>query len=168
MNKRGHLFNAKIYRAYFSKEDPLSTSGSKIYGGRWNRKNIYGAIYASFDKETLKAELIRMTEKRGYRVTDLFAYSVSTLKVQLKMVFDLTDQQNMAKYNLKESDILSDEENSKEKCLKVADKLRSVGYEAIISPSAANPKGKNLNIYPDKLLKKSYIRGSKIEPLFKI
>ncbi len=168
MNKASSKFRGRVFRIHSKRKLPLDIKGSIKYGGRWNRENIYGALYTSVDKETSKAEFIKAVEARGYDVKDLFLRRISTIEVILKKVLDLTIPENRKKFRIKLSDIKSDEENSKEKCLKVADKARELGYEAIFSPSAADPKGKNLNIFSDKLVKGSYIKKVRTEQLIKI
>ena len=168
MNKAFSKFGGRVFRIHSRRKSPLDIEGSKEYGGRWNRENRYGALYTSVDKETLKAEFIKAAEARGYEVRDLFLRRISSIEVRLKKVLDLAVPENRKKFKIKLSDVTSDGEDSKEKRLKVADRARALGCEAIFSPSAADPKGKNLNIFPDKLLKGSYIKKVRTERLIRI
>lgn len=168
MNKASSSFEGCVFHIHSRKKSPLDIEGSVEYGGRWNRGKRYGAVYTSLDKETLKAELMKAVEARGYRIRDLFLRSISTIEVRLKKVLDLTVSENRKKFKIKLADTMTDEEGSKEKCLQVADKARDLGFEAILTPSAANPQGKNLNIFPDKLLKGSYIKKVRTERFIRI
>lgn len=168
MNKNPYKFEGYVLRIHSRNKDPLDTTGSLDFGGRWNRKNRYGAIYTSLDRKILRAEFMKMVKARGIEVEDLFERSVSTVEIKLKNVLDLTDSENRKKFGIKLSDIVSDEEDSIEKCLKAADKARELSFEAILSPSAADPEGKNLNIYPDKLSKGSNIKKVRTERLTRI
>lgn len=154
-----------VLRVHYGGVNPLDIKGSKKQGGRWNRKNRYGAIYTALDKKTLKAELYKIVNKRGIAAKDLFRWKITVIEIKLKNVFDLTNPKIRKKFGIELSDILSDTKDCKEKCCKIADKARSIGAEAILSHSATNPEGKNLNIYPDKLLKSSYIKRIKTENL---
>ena len=154
-----------VFRVHYSGLNPLDNKASKKQGGRWNRKNKYGAIYTALDKKTLRAELNKMVDRRGITAKDLFRWKITVIEIKLRNVLNLTDPKIRKKFKIKLADILSDNEDCKEKCCKIADKTRNLGAEAILSPSAANPEGKNLNIYPDKLLKNSYIKRIKTENL---
>lgn len=168
MSKASTKFGGRVFRIYSRGKAPFDIEGSIEYGGRWNREKRYGALYTSLDKETLKAEFVKAVEARGCGVKDLFSRRKSTIEVRLKKVLDLTVSENRKRFKIKLLDIESDKKESKEKCLLVADMARELGYEAILSPSAANPKGKNLNIYPDKLLKDSHVKTVKTELLIRI
>ena len=154
-----------VFRVHYGGLNPLDTKASKKQGGRWNKKNKYGAIYTSLDKKTLRAELYRMVDRRGITAKDLFRWKITVIEIKLKNVLNLTDSNIRKKYGIELSDILSDTKDCIEKCCKIADEARSLGAEAILSPSVANPEGKNFNIYPDKLLKNSYIKRIKTENL---
>ena len=161
-------FEGYVFRIHYKEYSPLSIEGSKKSGGRWNRKNRYGALYTSLDKEALKAEFKKMVRRRGLKVEDLFNLSITKIKVKLKKVLDLTSSEIREKFKIDLSDITSDNRKAVEKCCKVADKARELGFEAILSPSSADPKGKNLNIFTDKLLENSYIKQIKTESLIRI
>lgn len=154
-----------VLRVHYGGLNPLDTKASKKQGGRWNRKNKYGVIYTALDKKTLRAELYKMVDKRGITAKDLFHWKITVIEVKLKNVLDLTDPKIRKKFGIELSDILFDTKDCIEKCCKIADKARNLGAEAILSPSAANPEGENFNIYPDKLLKNSYIKQIKTENL---
>ena len=138
-----------VFRVHYGGLNPLDTKASKKQGGRWNWKNKYGAIYTSLDKKTLRAELYRMVDRRGITAKDLFRWKITVIEIKLKNVLNLTDSNIRKKYGIELSDILSDTKDCIEKCCKIADEARSLGAEAILSPSVANPEGKNFNIYPD-------------------
>lgn len=59
------------------------------------------------------------------------------------------------------SDITSDKPADKKILLNMADTARSRDYEAILSPPARDPRGKNLNIYSDGLKKARECRSLK-------
>lgn len=168
MSKAPKELKRYVFRIHYEGAAPLDTSGSKKRGGRWNRKNKYGCLYTCLDKEALKAELYKMCKKRGLEVKDLFLWAITTIEVEIKNYIDLTSPDIRKEFEIKLSDILSDKEEEQEICRPVADEARALGCEAIISPSAAEPKGKNLNIYPDKFSRNSHVRIIKTEPLINI
>ena len=57
-------FEGRVHRIYDPEHGFLETIGSYISGGRWNRRNEYGALYTSLSKATAIAEICRMAEKR--------------------------------------------------------------------------------------------------------
>lgn len=168
MIKSPYKVKYKALRVHDSRSPPLDCSRSIKSNWRWSRKDKYGSIYLCLDKGAMRAELSKMVKKRGFSVDYLFLFSISEVEALLESVLDLTDPKTREDYNIELSDITSDEQKSQERCREVADKARSQDFEAILSPSSADPSGKNLAIYPDKLKKSSSLKVLKTEGLVRI
>ena len=71
-----------------------------------------------------------------------------SLQITVEPVMDLTDPE-VSPVPIDAPFLIADDEESLEMCKQLADSLRSQGYAAIITPSSAKPKAKNLVIYFD-------------------
>jgi len=151
-------FSGLVYRIHAADKNALDTAASKNFGGRWNKANRYGALYTSLTKETAQAEHTSMLLKRGLTPGDLYPRLMTTIRVHLTKVLDLTDPNRLEEFGITKSELESDEDACREKILEASDKARTQGYEAILSPSARLPRGKNLNIFPDRLGAESSLR----------
>lgn len=165
MSRPSGGFGGPVYRIHAADKSALDTEASKRFGGRWNRANRFGALYASLTKETALAELAGQVQKRGMTPGDLTHRLITTLEVHLIKVLDLAEPERQKEYGITKSELESDEETCRKKILEISEKARDQGFEAILSPSARFPGGKNLNIFPDKLNKKSSLRIIKSERL---
>lgn len=158
-------FSGLAYRIHAADKDALDTAASREYGGRWNKAHKFGVLYASLTKETAQAEHTSQLLKRGLTPGDLSDRLITIIQVRLTQVLDLTDPDRQKEFGITKSELESDEEACRKKILDVSEKARAQGYEAILSPSARFPNGKNLNIFPDKLSKKSSLKIIKSERL---
>jgi RES domain-containing protein len=150
----------QVSRFHHKSVDPLSDSGAKKAGGRFNRAGRYGALYASQDRKTAEAEV---EYRLGMPASNLKDFRATAIAVKLAAVLDLTNPNVQKEMGIESSEITSDKPADKEKLLKIADDARSQGFEAILALSARDPRGKNLIVFPDKLKKSSSIRVIKTE-----
>lgn len=158
-------FSGLLYRIHATDKDALDAAASKEFGGRWNKANKFGAIYASLTKETAQAEHTSQLLKRGLTPGDLSYRLITTIQVHMTQVLDLTDPDRQKEFGITQPELESDGQTCGKKILEVSEKARAQGFEAILSPSARHPSGKNLNIFPDRLSPKSSLRIKKSEPL---
>jgi RES domain-containing protein len=154
-----------VYRIHAADKNALDMEASKNFGGRWNKANRFGALYASLTKETAQAEHASQVLKRGLTPGDLSPRLMTTIRVHLTKVLDLTDTDRQEEFGITKSELESDEDAYRKKILEVSEKAWAEGFEAILSPSARLLGGKNLNIFPDKLNPKSFLRIIKSERL---
>lgn len=162
MSARARGFKGRVFRIHHKSVDPLSTASARKNGGRFNRAGQYGALYTSVDRKTAEAEV---GFRLGLPVSSLKDFRVTTIAVELDSILDLSDPLIQKDMGTTPSAIASDSAADKAKLLKIADKARALGYEAILSPSARDPTGKNLSVYPDMMKKSSRVRVVKTEPL---
>ena len=165
MSRLSRGFRGFVYRIHAADKNALDTEASKISGGRWNKANRFGALYASLTKETAQAEYTSQLLKRGLTPEDLTHRLVTTIQVQLEKVLDLTDPDWQKEFGITKPELESDEQTCRKKILEVCEKARAQNFEAILSPSARYPRGKNLNIFADRLSPKSSLRVIKSESL---
>ncbi len=80
-------FDGVVRRIYDAEYGFLETTGSYLFGGRWNRRQRYGALYTALDKETAVKEIRHMTARRGRRISDLGPRCYVEMRVRLTRVF---------------------------------------------------------------------------------
>lgn len=133
----------------------LSTEGSVVYGGRYNRKGVFGALYFSATPALSRAEVRKAAAGRR-----LGAFVLATVRVELQRVLDLTDHAVQQRLGLRSEDfVASDWAPTQE----LGRRVREAGFEALLVPSAAAP-GANLVLFPDRLGSASAIELLAFEP----
>jgi len=146
-------FSGIVHRIFNPEHGFLVTVGSyHSYhsGGRWNRQSVYGALYTSLSKETAIAENRRIAERKKIKPGELGRRDHVVIQVQLTCVVDLTSPGFYVSLNVPQKTILNNTHSSKQLCLKIADQVRRINYEAFLVPSATQ-LGVNLVIYMDRL-----------------
>jgi hypothetical protein len=109
---------------------------------------VYGCLYTSLTKTGAIKEF-----QKSLRAASLEQYprkerDLVSILVELEPVADLTDPET-SPVPVDAPYLTGDDPAHYEACWALADLLRAQGYVAILSPSAANPGAKNLNIYID-------------------
>lgn len=134
----------------FREEHTLSIGFILQSDGRWNRFGEYGCLYTSLSRDGARAEYLKtVMEHAALDPTEDAERDLTTLDVDVQPVFDLSDRETRRELDLSLEDITGDSDESIELCRSIADWVRSQGYNAIFSPSAAMRSEKNLNIYHD-------------------
>ena len=138
----------------------LSAEGSFRYGGRYNFRNTLTVLYLSCDIHTCLEETTRSLRVSGLEVAEALPRTVIGIQVRLSRVLDLTNPRirhrlGVIKRELVETDwefiqnVLGEESLTQQ----LGRFARDAGLEALLVPSAALPRtGKNLDIFPDRLL----------------
>ncbi|MFN2432785.1 MAG: RES family NAD+ phosphorylase [Gemmatimonadota bacterium] len=127
--------------------DPLSAEGSVRYGGRWNPRGGYGALYTSLSREALRAEMERQLTRAAVPRAAFFPRRVVELEVELGRWVDLTDAAERGRRGVSLEGLVADDLSATRR---LADKLRAEGAQAVLFPSAAGV-GEHLAIFPDLL-----------------
>jgi len=132
-------FQGVVHRIYDPDHGFLETIGSYLSGGRWNRKEKYGALYTSLSKETAILEILRAAEKRNRKPSELGRRDYVAVRARLARVLDLTQPEFYTFLETSPAAFLSDTSL----CLVVADEARQLGCEGMLVPSATG-SGSNL------------------------
>jgi hypothetical protein len=141
-------FNGKVWRHVPSGAHPLHAGFILSAGGRWNRQDVYGCLYASLTQEGVLKELEKMLERSGVGGFPMRTRDLVSIQVDLHPVADLINRKT-SPIPPDATFLTSNDPGDYEACRALADRLRFEGYVAILSPSAAMPGGVNLNIYID-------------------
>jgi RES domain-containing protein len=136
---------------YANTDDLLSGDGSLRFGGRYNAKGGFRAIYASLELDTATAELLAHHRRQGRPdpEADVFPIAIVSLEVEVDRLLDLTDaavRRNL-KITLKDldEDWQSAQNQGQEALTQAIGRLAlSAGYQGLVAPSAAKRGGRNL------------------------
>ncbi len=124
------------------RDQVLSTEGSQRYGGRYNPKERFGAIYCSEQPAICRAEVQAAAAGRT-----LSSFVLASVKVRLNRVLDLTDRAVLHRLGLRPTDLVAPDWGLTQELSRLA---HEAGFEALLVPSAAAP-GTNLVLFLDNL-----------------
>ena len=133
----------------------LSTKGSELYGGRYNPKGAFGALYCGETPAVCSAEIRKATAGRT-----LNPLVLASVRVELQRVLDLTDHAILQRLGLQPEDLVAPNLTKTQELGRLA---REAGFEALLVPSAA-ATGKNLVIFLDHLDPASSVHLLSVEP----
>lgn len=140
---------------YATEADLLTGEGSRLYGGRWNPKGI-AVIYASLTPETAMAETLAHHRYYGIPIEDAMPRTFVAIEVKLTSVLDLRDGTIRQRLQVSETQILKTDWRTEVKAggepitQRLDRAVHSGVWEGSIVPSAAEPRGYNLLIFPEK------------------
>jgi len=133
----------------------LSPEGSGLYGGRYNPKRAFEALYCGEGPAVCWAEVRKTTGGRR-----LGPFVLASVMVKLQRVLDLTDHAVLQRLGLRPEDLVASDWAHTQELGRLA---RQAGFEALLVPSAA-PPGRNLVLFPDRLNPASSVHLVSVEP----
>lgn len=136
-------FTGTVFRAVSNEHasQPLSMRGSVLFGGRYNLEGYFGSLYASLDKATPAAEIMRASG----RVLDN-PYLLASLRVRFSRTVDLTNPMTLRLGHITAESLIS---NSYVATVELGLRAWEAGIEALLVPSAALPGAVNLVAFLD-------------------
>lgn len=150
---------------YATKNEFFSGAGAAKSGGRWNRVGME-AVYASLDVTTATQEAYQDFVYRGFPMTAIAPRVTAGAKVTLTKVLDLTDAKLRKSIGFTLRDLVEEDWEALQK-MGEESWTQAIGrggyvaeFQGLIVPSARNPGGKNIVIFPTRLAK-----AGKIVPL---
>src|SRR5262249_44886922 len=92
----GHCWSGDIYRSvsmeFATQRDLLTGIGAKNYGGRWNPKSSFAALYGSLDLQIALIEWQAFNRRQGIRRdARVLPRAFVGIEVRLQRVLDLTN-----------------------------------------------------------------------------
>lgn len=160
-------FEGVVYRssspAYATETDLLTGEGSRRFGGRWNPPGI-ALVYASLTPETAMAETLAHYRYFGIPIEEAMPRTFIAIEVKVQCILDLRDGKVRQRLQLSEerivtSDWRADVNEGREPISQRLGRAAHVAtLEGLIVPSAADRKGHNLLIFPDRLRPGSTVR----------
>lgn len=161
--QRGTFFRS-IDLQWLREGTPLSSIGSRIFGGRYNRKGDFEAFYIADTQETALFETEAIFKIAGVVVGVRQPPRVMlSLDYDLHRVVDLREPSTLKSLDVTIDDLkrpwkLAQAERRPVLTQQIGAAARAVDIEALLVPSARVDAGTNLVIFPDRLRK-----GSKVE-----
>lgn len=153
---------AVVYRNTSPGYEALSGEGARVRGGRWNPPGRFPVLYTASDPGVAAAEIGRTAERYGVAVESLLPRNLTTIRVSLVRVLDLTEDSVLTLVPLP---LAAASDDDLRLCQAVGDAAHYLGFEAILAPSAAAPGGTTLAIFVNSLGARSAIESIKIELL---
>lgn len=128
-------WSGTTYRHTAPRRDPLSGSGARLFGGRWNPRGAFAAIYLAHPLAACFAELERLAELTNISVSDALASgrTLHTVEAREVKVLDLTSESSRSTIGLELSDITDDDHTA---CQAVGQAADFLGYQGVLAPSA--------------------------------
>lgn len=127
--------------------DPLSGSGARIQGGRWNPPNSFAVLYLGTSRETLSAEFARLVSRQPFRTSDLFPRAIYEYAIALDDLLDLRSTESLTAVGLTEHTARSDDLAS---CQAVGEAAFAAGRTGILVSSATGT-GDVLAVFAERL-----------------
>jgi RES domain-containing protein len=160
--QRGTFFRS-IDLHWLLQGTPLSAIGSRIRGGRYNRKGAFEAFYIANTQETALYETEAIFKSAGIVVGVRQPPRVMlSLAYNLHDIVDLREPTALATLGITIDDLkqpwkLAQAEDRPVLTQRIGAAARAVDVEALLVPSARADAGTNLVVFPDRLLKRSSI-----------
>ena len=128
-------WSGTTYRHVTSRRDPLSGTGARMFGGRWNPQDSFNAIYLAEPAAACAGELVRLAAAQGLRVADLIAAgrTLHTIAVRELPVLDLRGDTAREKVGLELTDIADDDWTA---CQSVGQAAHFLNFGGVLAPSA--------------------------------
>lgn len=150
-----------MYRHYSPAYGPLSGEGARRLGGRWNPPDSFATLYTAADVPTVDAEFDRQLALARLRPDSVRPRELAAIKVELHRVLDLRDPTVRAALGLSVEDLRS---NDPEMTRAIGEAAQHLGYEAVLSPSAAKESGVTIAIFLTNRSPESVIEVLEIGP----
>jgi len=153
-------FAGQAFRHIAQDRHPLSGTGARTHGGRWNPPESFSTLYLALERETTIREFYRLVKRQGRAPGDFLPRRMYRYDVALAAVLDLRDAATRTDLQLSESDLRADDAA---RCQQIGESAHYVGLEGILAPSATG-EGIVLAVFFDRLRADSQVRDLDHEP----
>lgn len=160
-------FDGTIVRStgtkYANETDFLSGAGVAKVGGRWNRPGL-PAVYGSLGIITATLEAYQEFLHYGFSLSAIRPRVIVAARVRVGRVLDLTDAAIRRKIGFTLQELLDEDwrgiqATGEESWTQAIGRgARAAGFEAILASSARHRGGKNLVVFPDRLMTGSRLK----------
>lgn len=147
-------YRGLAYRQQSPGYDPMSGTGARRRGGRFNPPRSFPVLYLALSVQTAAAELRRGAPRAGLSLADALPRAVFRYDVELVRVVDLRDPDALQRLDVTTEELLAADQIRSRAIGEAAARL---GLQAILAPSATGT-GDVLAVILDNLA------GSRCEP----
>ena len=153
-------FAGQAFRHIAADRHPLSGTGARTHGGRWNPADSFSTLYLALEPETTVREFYRLAKRQGRAPEDFLPRRMYTYDVSLAAVLDLRGASARANVQLSDRDLRADDAT---KCQQIGESVRYLGLEGILAPPATG-EGTVLAVFFDSMRADSQIHDLDYEP----
>ena len=150
-----------MYRHYAPAYGALSGEGARRLGGRWNPPDSFATLYTATDIPTVDAEFDRQLALARLRPESVRPRDLATIRVELRRVLDLRDPSVRSALGVNAEELLSDDPAITRA---IGEAAQHLGYEAVVSPSAARDAGHVVVLFLTNRSPKSLIEVVETQP----
>ncbi|WP_248243309.1 RES family NAD+ phosphorylase [Microbacterium kunmingense] len=136
VDQLGHArWTGVTHRYTTANRDPLSGAGARLFGGRWNPKDIFATVYLATPLSACMGEVERMAHSQGTTPEVMLraAYLLHTIDVADIPIIDLRTDEALAHVGLTRADI---EDPDWTACQSVGNAAWFLGHAGVLAPSA--------------------------------
>jgi RES domain-containing protein len=168
----GTVFRSVTPR-YATSADLLSGQGARKHGDRWNPPGSFAVVYTSLTPETALAETLAQFRHYGIPEAQAMPRVFVAISVSLARMLDLTDGKTrhalgVSRDRMRREPWRRRQAAGREAVTQAVGRAAfEAGLEALLVPSAPDPGGGNLVIFPARLARSSRLeveRGRLLPP----
>jgi RES domain-containing protein len=151
-----------VYRsasvAYANRDDLVTGAGAKHAGARWNPPNSVPSVYASLERWTATEEALAHHRYFGFPEETALPWVMVATRVNLQRVLNLADQKPRRSLGVNRGRLTGEDwrarnARGREALTQAIGRLAwEAGWEGLLVPSAADPGGVNLVVFPGNLV----------------
>ena len=150
----------EAFRHVAAGRHPLSGSGARLHGGRWNPPDSFATLYLAIERPTAIAEFHRLAVRQRRDPGDFLPRRLYRYQVTLAAVLDLRTSESRAAVGLTDTELLSDDPAG---CQQVGEAAHYLSLEGIIAASATG-RGTVLAVFVERLRADSQVRDLDYDP----
>ena len=142
----------------------INGKGAMRGGGRWNSPGLTATVYLTLTPETAMAETMAHARRYGFAEADVLPRVFLAVDVRVQRVLDLRSGWlrrvlRVSRERMLGTDWVKEQSRGHESLTQALGRAcYEAGLEGLVAPSAADPKGSIVVIFPGKLGKESGIR----------
>lgn len=129
-------WSGRAYRYSKRQRDPLSGEGARRFGGRWNPRDVFPAVYLGQPVEVASRELDRAAEAAAIEPLVMLdaGFDLHTIDVEALQVLDLREEAALRHVGLAPEDVVDEDRTA---CQAVGHAAWFLEMQGVVAPSAS-------------------------------